>query len=89
MKNKHPIKLIRTQLNLSQGELANLINYTPGSVSHWETGIRGCPKEAILEIAYRFKYDNDSLFEEIRGWEEENRKRIAKKVELKVQLAAL
>ena len=39
-KELHPLKAIRLELALSQGEFADLLGVRPNTVSRWETGRR-------------------------------------------------
>ena len=86
---EHPVKSIRTQLNLKQSDIANLLGVTTGYVSHWETGTRSIPSEAIEALAKKVKVSHPELSKKISSWEDWNANRIAKQIKLKVELASL
>lgn len=56
------IKLLRTQENMQQKELAQLLNVTPASVSKWESGVN-CPDTFALEaLSLLFRLSVNDLY---------------------------
>ncbi len=55
------IMALRTQLNLSQAELAELVGVTNKAVSKWETGKSKRTTNTIRKLASLFKIDINEL----------------------------
>lgn len=55
------IMALRTQLNLSQAELAELVGVTNKAVSKWETGKSKPTTNTIRKLASLFKIDINEL----------------------------
>lgn len=55
------IKELRTEKNLTQKELANLLSLTPKMISFYELGQRTPPSDIILKLAEIFNVSTDYL----------------------------
>ena len=55
------LKLLRKDKNITQPELAVLLNVSKGAVGHWEAGTREPNLEKVTEIARLFKVTVDYL----------------------------
>lgn len=70
MKNIGPnIRRRRHDLDLSQEELANRMNYSPGHISHIECGKCGMGIDALLAFCKELHTDCNSLFMDPREWD--------------------
>ncbi len=58
------IKNLRIAQNLSQKELANLLNVSYKTVSHWESGYTEPSLEMICKLKVLFKATYEDLLEE-------------------------
>lgn len=63
MKNKFSERLceVRTEKNLSRGELALKLNITSRLVGYWENGERECSFDMLLKIAELMEVSVDYL----------------------------
>ena len=55
------LKELRTQMNLSQKDVADQLKVSPSIISAYETGERTPSTENILSLAYLFKCSTDYL----------------------------
>lgn len=58
---KENLKQLRTERNISQIQLANFLNTTVKTISHWETGYSEPSIAQIVEIAKFFQITTDEL----------------------------
>jgi len=58
---KENLKQLRTERNISQIQLANYLNTTVKTISHWETGYSEPSIAQIVEIAKFFQITTDEL----------------------------
>lgn len=59
------LKQLRIQHNLSQSDVAKLINVKPSTISGYETGERTPSMEILLSLSYLYKCSTDYLLGKI------------------------
>lgn len=58
------IKMLRIKMNLSQSDLAKLIDVSQQSIAKWETGENAPRADKLLKIAEILKCTVDDLFKD-------------------------
>ena len=73
---KHPIKQIREDYKLTQGELGTICDVSASFVAQWECGYSRVPMGIINELCKYIKEEADQLFNDIEQYREEYKKGI-------------
>lgn len=77
------VSRLKKESNLSNYELASLLNFSPGTVVAWESGARGITLKALFMIAEVFNVDVAELYKPRKEIAEDTEEKDAREAKFK------